>query len=1174
MDVKFNNKTIKEREQAIIDFWKNNKIFEKTLEQTKNRQEFIFYDGPPFATGEPHYGHILTGVIKDVIPRYKTMRGFFVRRQWGWDCHGLPVENLIESELKLESKKDIQQYGIEKFNKAAESSVLRYEDTWKEFIPRTGRWIDMNNPYRSMDWKYTESVWWAFKRLYQKNLIYEGFKSMHLCPRCETTLSNFEVNQGYKEVTDISVYVKFKLTDEREPTFFLAWTTTPWTLIANAALAVKSEFNYVKIEIDGQHYILAKDRLSVISKENKIIEEIKGSQLIGKRYEPPFDYYKNSELKNSENAWKVYQADFVTTDDGTGIVHIAPAFGSDDLWLAEKEKLPIIHHVSTDGKIKGEISDFAGLLVKPKNDPQSTDILILKNLATRNLLFGKEKIIHSYPHCWRCDTPLLNYASSSWFVSVTDIKKKLIRENKKINWIPERIREGRFGVWLEGIKDWAISRSRYWGAVIPVWKCQACREIRVIGSISDIKNNSKPRNNYFVMRHGQAENNIRKIISADPKNPHHLTQLGKEQVNEAGQKLKNKRIDLIIASPFLRTQETAQMVANIIGYDRSAILTDNRLSEVRANSFEGKTVGEYHSSFSSDLDYFSTKRLSDENYQDIKSRMAEFIYDIDQRYEKKNILIITHDSPGWLLFAAVAGASPFQSVKMRGTDSDFIKNGEIKDLQFTPLPHNKYYELDLHKPFIDEIFLNCKCGQEMKRINEVFDCWFESGSMPYARFHYPFENKDKFSPAHSLFKKQKGFPADFVAEGVDQTRGWFYTLLVLSTALFGESPYKNVIVNGLILSEDGKKMSKRFKNYQDPSVIMDKYGADALRLYVLSLPVIRGEDANFLEKNLDETNKKNILRLRNVLSFYLLYKENNNIHIEGRVTSDNILDRWILARLKELGNNVTKFLDAYILDKAVNEFGGFIDDLSTWYIRRSRGRFKDDSKESQSDKNEAIATTKFVLEELSKYFAPFAPFISEEIFRLVNDDKSKESVHLEGWPDNRSLSKSDVELLESMNFLRRIISLALEARSRAGIKTRQPLAEIKIKDLKFKTKWQYLELIKDEINVKKIVFDPLIAEETELSTEITDELRKEGELRDFIRILQDFRKEKNYDISEMINLEISASISEDLKNFIIENTDQIKKTAKIGNIYFDREGVKEINLGDNKFFINFSKAEM
>ncbi|HDO23730.1 MAG TPA: isoleucine--tRNA ligase, partial [bacterium] len=1025
------------KEEEILKFWEENKIFEKSLEKEAPKGDFVFYDGPPFANGLPHYGHILASIIKDAVPRYKTMRGYRVPRRWGWDCHGLPVENLIETELNLKSKKDIEKFGIEKFNKRAEKSVLRYADEWKKIIPAIGRWVDMKRDYRTMDWKYTESVWWAFKTLYDQSLVYEGYKSMHICPRCETTLSNFEVTQGYKEIKDISVIVKFKL--ESEPnTFILAWTTTPWTLPGNVALAVNPDIEYVKIKIGDDYYILAKNRLEAVRGEYEIIEEFKGKDLVGKKYKPLFPYYANgNNLKNRENGWKIYGADFVTIEEGTGVVHIAPAFGEDDMEIGKKHNLPFIQHIGMDGKFKPEVRDFAGLPVKPKEKPQATDIEIIKWLDKNNKLFLKKSFVHSYPFCWRCDTPLLNYAASSWFVRVTEIKERMIKNNKKINWVPSHLKEGRFGKWLEGARDWAISRSRFWGAPLPVWKCENCGKIKPAGSIDDIKKfEIKSGNSYFVMRHGEAENNTVDLVSSNPENSekYSLTERGRVEVIKAVEKLKDDKIDIIFTSDFCRTRETAMLAAEKLGLSKENVVIDERLREINTGIFDGRNLKEYHDFFSSLEEKFYKNPPKGENLNELKKRMGDFIYDIETKYKRKNILIVSHEYSIWLLCAAVDGMNEKMSIEIKENKDDFIKTGQIMKINFAPLPHDENYVLDLHRPYIDKIKFDCDCGGKAKRVPEVFDCWFESGSMPYGQAHYPFEQKEEF---------EKNFSAEFIAEGVDQTRGWFYTLLALSTALFNETAYKNVIVNGIILAENGQKMSKRLKNYPDPMYIVEKYGADALRYYLLSSPAVHAESLNFSEKGVDDVNKKVISKIRNVISFYKMYADKPSARLATPPPSGdrNILDEWILARLGELGGEITAAMDNYELDKAVRPIGEFVDDLSNWYIRRSRGRFKDGSEDGQS----AAATTRYVMLELAKLIAPFAPFVAEEIYQDLKGEEMEKSVHLKNWPAAKRVTSEEQNLLEEMKNVRRIVAFGLEERAKAKIRVRQPLSSLKLK---------------------------------------------------------------------------------------------------------------------------------
>ncbi len=1169
------------REEEILSFWKKAGIYEKTLKKTEGNDEFVFYDGPPFATGQPHYGHILPGTIKDVIPRFKTMQGKHVPRQWGWDCHGLPIENLVEKELGLKSKKDILDYGVEKFNKAARATVMRYAEDWKTIIPRTGRFVNMEDDYKTMDTTYTESVWWSFKTMYDKGLVYEGFKSMQICPRCETTLSNFEVNQGYKDITDITVYAKFRLKAEAN-TFFLAWTTTPWTLPGNAALAVNPKIEYVKVLVEEEsvqdgtkkisYVILAKSRLAnlqaLTKKEYPIVSEYKGNDLVGIEYEPIFPYYQHADLGHEgalrkKNGWKVYAADFVTTEDGTGIVHIAPAFGADDLELGEREKLPFIQHVSFDGRFKPEVTDFAGQHVKPKDteeDPnahQKADIEIVKYLAHHGALFAKEKIVHSYPHCWRCDTPLLNYATSSWFIKVTSIRDDLVAVNKEVNWIPANIKEGRFGKWLEGAKDWAVSRSRFWGAPIPVWRCEKCKKVETFGSISEVKEKIPRRNTFFVMRHGEAESNRKGVVGSDPHS-FDLTSEGKKQAEAAAQILKDKHIDLIITSPFNRTEHTAEIVREILGLDKSQLIEDSRLQEIKAGSFNGKPLDEYHGYFSTYEERFTKAPPQGENQNDIRKRVGDFLYEINEKHQGKNILIVSHDTPIWLIFADAQGLDQKQTVKFHSGIQSFFKTAEVRKLDFVPFPHDELYQTDLHRPYIDGVTFACTCGGEMVRVPEVFDTWYDSGSMPYASKHYPFENLDSFNPKSIPFlKKSIGFPANFIAEGLDQTRGWFYTLLVLSMGLFDKAPYENVVVNGLVLAEDGKKMAKRLKNYPEITLIFDKYGADALRYFLMSSPAVHAEDLNFSEKGVDEVYKKLILRLQNVVSFYEMYAGGDVLGVLPKI--QNPLDKWILARLAQVIEEVTRSLEAYVIDRAAWPLEGFIDDLSTWYLRRSRDRFKGDDEE---DKDAALAVTRFVLKEFAKVCAPFMPFIAEHVYLQVCFAGNPESVHLEDWP---VAQKYDEKILEEMKEVRKIVSLGLEARAKVNLKVRQPLRELRIKKGKntIGLSDSLLELIKDEVNVKRVVYTETLATEVELDTVIDAELKEEGQVRELLRAIQDLRKKENLTVSDSAVLIVDTS--DQGKDLIQKNKNELSKNASLSSVEWGSLESEEIKI-DNLAF--------
>ncbi len=1142
---------IAKREEETFAIWQERDIFEKSLAQTVGGEPFTFYDGPPFANGLPHYGHILASVIKDIIPRYQTMNGRYVRRVWGWDCHGLPIENVIEKELGLGHKKDIENYGIGKFNEAASASVLRYDAEWKKMIPRIGRWVDMQNAYKTMDANYSESIWWAFKTLYDKGLMYQSFKSMHICTRCETTLSNNEVSDGYKDISDISVTAKFELVDE-PGTFVLAWTTTPWTLPGNVALAVNPEEDYVKVSVGDKRYIFASSRVDTIlaSKEYAVLEKMKGSELIGKSYKPVFDYYANDKtLENNSNGWKIYGADFVTTDSGTGVVHIAPAFGEDDMALGKKENLPFIQHVGMDGIMKLEVKDFAGLSVKPKSDDEktrlATDIKVLKYLQEHGTFFSKEKIKHSYPHCWRCDTPLLNYAAESWFVRVSALKEKLLSENATTKWVPESMRDGRFGKWLEGARDWAISRSRYWGAPLPVWVCGSCDMREVFGSRAELKAKTKKSGNrYLVMRHGEAESNAQGIVNSKLAlvAKYGLTSRGHIEAEATALKIKERKIDIIITSPFLRTKETAEIVAKAIGLGAQEIITDERIKEIDTGVFDGRPIAEYRENFSSMREKFEERSGSGENLLDVKRRVMEFLVDLETKYSGKTILIITHEYPAWMLVAGTDGATIDEAIYLKEGREDFLKTGEILELSFAPFPHNTNFEFDVHRPYIDSVQVLCACGGNMVRVPFVFDCWFESGSMPYAQFHYPFENKELF---------EKNFPANFIAEGVDQTRGWFYSQLVLSVGLFDKTPFQNVIVSGMILSEDGKqKLSKKLKNYPDPTEVINRYGADALRYYLLSSPIVHSEDLAFSEKGVDEVVKKVITRLLNVLSFYELYGKGSD-EVSGE--SKNPLDLWIFSRLTELEQGMTASLDAYELDRAVKPIGLFVDDLSTWYLRRSRDRFKSDD---VADRAHAIKTTRAVLLGFSKLLAPVMPFLAEHLYSRMGGEK--ESVHLERWPD---FADPDQEILAGMTEARQVVSLALEARAKEGIKVRQPLQKLKVKSKKLKV--EYIELIMDEVNVKEVIFDTTIDDEVYLDTTITSELKREGQFRELVRTVQELRKTTGLMPSDVVTLEIKTN--DDGRALVEEFKNELKKTVLLKEISFKDVAGKAIDIDGTPF---------
>ena len=1173
------SQTAKE-EQEILEFWNKNKIFEESIKSRENNKEFIFYDGPPFATGMPHYGHILAGTIKDIIPRYKTMCGFKVTRNWGWDCHGLPIENMIEKELNFNSKADIENYGIDKFNQKAKESVLRYDKEWKDIIPRTGRWVNMDNPYKTMDSNYTESLWWAFSELNKKNLIKRDFKSMHICPRCETTLSNTEVALNYKNIKDLSLIAKFQLKDERN-VFILAWTTTPWTLPGNVALAINKNIDYVRVinSENSEVYIFAEKLMeSLQEKINfklQIQEKFKGSELINKRYFPLFDYYsKNENIKNIKNGWKIYSADFVNIESGTGVVHIAPAFGEDDMKLFQEKSLPFIQHVGMDGKFKKEVIDFAGLKVRKKEFNEEADVEIIKFLAKSEKLFFKEKYEHSYPYCWRCDTPLLNYATDSWFINSPQIRDKLLSENEKINWIPEHIGKRRFHNWLENIQPWAVSRSRYWGAPIPVWENKETKEFIVMGSLKELKKHTKT-NDFFIVRHGQSEANVSDIISClSGEFGDKLTQVGKKQCQETGKKIieLNQKIDIFISSPFKRTRETAEIIAETINFPKDKIIYDDRIKEKDFGNVNGELSEKYNSLLNlEDKDFsFYNKFNNGESHLDVKKRVMDFIYEINEKYKNKKILIISHQDPIRFLQIGSKGLENEEALSFFKQNS--YKNAHIEKLDFAPIPQNEEYILDFHRPYIDKISFINKKKQKYEFIKEVFDCWFESGSMPFASKHYPFKENSNFNP-----EKNIGFPANFISEGQDQTRGWFNTLIILSIALFDKAAYKNVIVSGMILAEDGKKMSKSLKNYPDINYTLNKYGADAIRLYMLSSPVVRSETLLFAEKGIDEILKKVIHKSKNVLVFYNLYK--NELKEEKKVKkSPHILDKWILERTKKLLIIVTENLEKYELDLATKPFISFVDDLSTWYIRRSRDRFKGTN---QEDKDFAISTTKEVLRVFTRCIAPFAPFIADILWKEVRNEDEPKSVHLTNWPEvkenflEKVFQKEDI--LELMDKAREIVSRGLENRLVSGLKVRQPLESVLIIDKDFLTKKvlkenNLINIIKDELNLKNVYFESdikkalnnekyqekyedikLISQEEKnlivlINKNLDEELIKEGNFREFLRLVQNIRKQSGLNVKEKIELKIQ--IIEGDCSFLENYTENLKNIAGVEKIYY------------------------
>ena len=1008
-----------EQEEKVLKFWEKNDIFKKSISQREGAPEYVFYDGPPFATGLPHFGHFLPSTIKDIIPRYQTMKGKKVERRFGWDCHGLPVENLIEKELGLNSKTDIEKYGVDKFNEACRSSVLRYTKEWQETITRLGRWVDFENDYKTMNPDYMESIWWVFKSLWDKGLVYEGHYILPTCPRCATPLSNHELAQGgYKDVHDPAITIRFKVTEAgpkaKDPdmangsTYLLAWTTTPWTLPSNLGLTMGPDIDYVKVHDGDEYYILAESRLHAYYKDPskcEIVWKKKGAELIDTRYEPLFPYfadlYKPNDGKDGtephNGAFRVFNADFVSTEDGTGIVHTAPGFGEDDNKVFKGTGIPTICPVDNECKFTAEVPDYQGRFVK------DCDKDVMDRLKKEGKLVKRDQILHAYPFCWRCSSPLIYRAVGSWFVRVEKFRDEMVAVNQKITWQPEHLKNGRFGKWLEGARDWAISRNRYWGNPIPVWQCPDCGEYVCVGSRKELE-------------------------------------------------------------------------------------------------------------------------------------------------------------------------------KLSGV-----------------------YPEDLHKHFVDKITIPCKCGGTMRRVPEVLDCWFESGSMPYAQQHYPFENKEYF---------EKHFPAKFISEGLDQTRGWFYTLTVLATALFDKPAFENVVVNGLVLASDGKKMSKSLRNYTDPALVIKQFGADALRLFLMHSAAVKADDLKYSDDGVRDVLKGILIPLWNSYSFFITYANIDGIQCEGKYFSsgkavalpDNPLDRWILSVTQKMVKDTTEAMDAYDLSRAIDPIVSFIDQMNNWYIRRSRRRFW--KSENDGDKHEAYETLYAALKTFSLVAAPVIPFITESIWQNIRLKDDAASVHLADYPVYNE-SMRDTALEFKMDTVQKAVSMGRSLRYQYNLKIRQPLKSVELVTRDTEEKKVLLEMedsIREELNVKKVVFhekeyelveykakanfrtlgkelgplmkaasvkiaaldadviqsiidgsvisidvegksvdldtDKIIIERIEkanlkvlnegtltvaLDTEITEELQLEGYARDFIRGVQNLRKESGLAVTDRIELTATGS---------------------------------------------------
>jgi len=1169
-----------QREEKYLRFWKEHSIFEKTLQKPAPQGEFVFYEGPPTANGKPGIHHLESRAFKDVIPRYKTMRGYRVQRKAGWDTHGLPVEIEVEKELGLKNKKEIEEYGIAPFNKKCKESVWKYVELWEKFSERAGYWTDMENPYITYEPDYMESLWWIISEIDKKGLLYKDYKVLPWCPRCGTALSSHELAQGYKDVKDISITAEFEVINGSHKelssgikTSILAWTTTPWTLPGNVALAVGKDIDYAIIEKEDEggegvvRFVLAKELLNKVFGDSKyeVVTTLKGSEIVGTEYKPLFPFLANiiseEQKDNLEKAYKVYEADFVTTEDGTGVVHTAVMYGHDDFELGTKVGLPKEHLINEKGEFLPGTGFLEGRFVKDLE----TEIEILKALQAKGALFAKAKYEHSYPHCWRCKTSLIYFARDSWYVRMTTLRDEMVASNQEISWEPAHLKEGRFGEWISGIKDWAFSRERYWGTPLPVWVSENGEEKLVVDSFETLKKHTPTSGNtYIVMRHGEAESNVEKIVSDNVDNPHHLTKNGKQEVVNTAEELSEMKVDYIITSPFIRTRETAEILAIRLGVPKENIIVDVRIQEIQTGGFNGKSHDEYHEEIKNHPDIFGASGEARETLLDVKKRMGDFLYDIETRYANSTILIVTHGSPSWMLFAAAYG---FIEKELKQVDViehlSYLGNAEYRELSFVPLPHNENYERDLHRPYVDDHILLSSEGTPLKRVKEVVDVWFDSGSMPFAQHHYPFENKERVD--------QELFPADYISEAIDQTRGWFYTLHAVGVLLGKGRAYKNVISLGHLLDAEGKKMSKSIGNVVDPFVMMDTYGADILRMWMYSVNQ-PGDSKNFDERTVDEMSKKILNLLENIVHFYTLYsKEEGDSVLEDEYKGKNALDLWIIAKLKELNMVITSSLDEYKLFEPSRAIRDFIGDFSQWYIRRSRERFKSQPQD-EGDRKEAILTTGYVLRELAKIIAPFMPFSAEYVYTSAGGPK--ESVHLEDWR-TFTLSGEERDSIAQMNVVRSIASLGLEARDKVSIKVRQVLASLTIEGPltslieTIKNNNELLQLIKDEINVKDVFFEEGEGEmKVTLDTLITPDLKQEGEVREFVRAVQNIRKEKGLEPMDTIE---SMSVWGEEKDFIESYKGEIESQLRIKKIVF--EEVKDgttIEVGEKSFMLDLT----
>ncbi len=1078
----------------------------------------FFMKAPPTANGMPGLHHVLARSFKDVICRYKTMQGFRVDRRAGWDTHGLPIEIQVEKELNIQRKQDIEDYGVAEFNKKCLDSVWRYKKDWEYMTERMGFWIDMENYYASYQPNYMESLFWILSELFKKGVLYEGYRVAPLCTRCETIVSSHEVAQGYQDVVDRSVFVKFYIDnisrDEipfNKNTSILVWTTTPWTLPANLALAVGKNIDYVEVKQGEEYFIISKDTIEILEGDYSVEREFKGEYLIGLKYKPLFNFLEGK--IESDKIFRVYDADFVGTYEGTGVVHIAPPYGEDDHQLAIKNNIPVMHTVKEDGNFDEAIVDWKG------RNAKESDKDIIRKLKETDLLYKELNYKHSYPFCWRCSTPLIYYAKHSWFIRMSALKQELIAKNQKINWVPEYIKNGRFGEWLDEVKDWALSRSRYWGTPLPIWRCNnnSCGEIKVLGSRQDIKEATKSTNKYILVRHGLTEKNEKDVFAGKyPESKEYtLIDKGLGVVEKTAQKInKSGGVDIIISSPFKRALQTAEIVSKANGDIKIEI--DERLKETyHGEYYEGKHIDTLYKEYTDFKEYFYSNIKGSETFAEVQKRMFDCVYDLEKKYSGKRIAIVSHGDPLMLLEKAFNGLTIEEAIKNR--DKNMIPTGGFEEVDFGYFPFNQDAELDFHRPYIDDIKFQCeKCKEGvMQREQYVVDVWFDSGAMPYASNGYPFENKDNFESG-------KLFPADYITEAIDQTRGWFYTLLAVSVALGvnnDEPPFRNVISLGHILDNKGKKMSKSKGNIVDPKMLADKYGMDSVRWYCFTINS-PGDVKKFNEKALSQAQRKFVATFYNSLSFVRTYAPKAKAPPK-EPKPNSTLEEWILAKLKEINILVEKNLDEYNVFRASRALEDFVlNDLSRWYIRRSRVLFQKPEDKEQLEHNAEVAL--YVLSETAKIIAPFTPFIAEEVWQDANKIKDK-SVHWENWNNENELTGEDNKTIKQMDKVRSYAQAILSVRADNKIKVRQPLNAVVLKD---SMSSGFLDILKQEVNVLNVKKEKYSEgswkkdeEETILlDVVLTDELKHEGDVREIIRRVQGARKDMGLSANDVINI--------------------------------------------------------